>query len=407
MSAITTFIEGERTVCRGVFGERAQELDCVVSRYLPMFYKRALRFLGNAPDAEDAVQDALLSAYRHLGQFRGQAKLSTWLMAIVTNAARMQLRRRQSGYFSLDQEQGEEGLTFSERLADSKPSPEEACSTVEARNRLVEGVQRLSPKLRRTFHLCDIDSLTTKEAALVLGVPQGTVKAQLARARAKLAGIVRGKPVRQRSRTLSVGKAVSTKGAPSENSIWPKPAPNANAIRFLDENLATVPASGIPEVFRKLSRFFPVIVIVPKPDVEDEATQKKLEPNKSVTDLTDTRSVCLPLDAAKAGLTNSNATDTFEFGGVRGCLSTMEIRRNGRPVTLTSKEVKLLAFLIRNPRRVISRDELLNEVWGYENYPSTRTVDNHILKLRKKLEPEPADPKHFDSVHCAGYRFLP
>jgi RNA polymerase sigma-70 factor (ECF subfamily) len=73
MSAITTFIEEEPTVCRGVFRERAQELDCVVSRYLPMFYKRALRFLGNAPDAEDAVQDALLSAYRHLGQFRGQA----------------------------------------------------------------------------------------------------------------------------------------------------------------------------------------------------------------------------------------------------------------------------------------------------------------------------------------------
>src|ERR1700731_4734744 len=187
----------------------------------------------------------------------------------------------------------------------------------------------------------------------------------------------------------------------------PEREPNASAIRFLDEELTSVPASDIPEDFRKLSRYLPVIVLVPKSAVEVEATQKKLEPKKSVTDLTDTRSVCLPLDAAKAGLTNSNATDTFEFGGVRGCLSTMEIRRNGRPVTLTSKEVKLLAFLIRNPRRVISRDELLNEVWGYENYPSTRTVDNHILKLRKKLEPEPAHPKHFHTVHCAGYRFLP
>jgi RNA polymerase sigma-70 factor (ECF subfamily) len=192
MSAITTFIEREPRVCRGVVGERAEELDCVVSRYLPMFYKRALQFLGNAADAEDAVQDALLSSYRHLGQFRGQAQLSTWLMTIVTNAARMQLRRRQSGYLSLDQEQGEEGLTFSEQLPDSKPSPEEVCSTVEARNRLVEGVERLSPKLRRTFQLRDIDGLTTKEAARALGVPEGTVKARLARARAKLAGIMRG-----------------------------------------------------------------------------------------------------------------------------------------------------------------------------------------------------------------------
>jgi DNA-binding response OmpR family regulator len=186
-----------------------------------------------------------------------------------------------------------------------------------------------------------------------------------------------------------------------------KPAPDANAIRFIDEKLTSVPASGVPEGFRKLSRFFTVIVLAPKSAVEDEATQKKLASNKSVTELTDSRNVSLPLDAAKAWLQNSNTTNTFEFGEVKGCLSTMQVYRNGRPVTLTSKEFKLLAYLINNPRRVISRDELLNEVWGYENYPSTRTVDNHILKLRKKLETDPAQPKHFDTVHCAGYRFLP
>ena len=186
----------------------------------------------------------------------------------------------------------------------------------------------------------------------------------------------------------------------------PEPEPNASAIRFLDEELTSVPASDIPEDFRKLWRYLPVIVLVPKSAVEDEAAQKKAEPNKSVT-VTDTRNVSLRLDAAKAWLENSNTTDTFEFGGVRGRWSTMEILRNGRPVILTSKECKLLAYLIKNPRRVFSRDKLLNEVWGYENYPTTRTVDNHILKLRKKLETDPAQPKHFDTVHCAGYRFLP
>jgi RNA polymerase sigma-70 factor (ECF subfamily) len=216
MSAIATFIEQQQEVRPGVFGEHARELDDVVARYLPMFYKRAFRFLGNATDAEDAVQDALLSAYRHLGQFRGQAQLSTWLTTIVTNAARMQLRRRRGSYLSLDEEQGEDGLTFSDRLPDSKPSPEEVCSTAEARDRLVEGAKHLSPRLRKAFQLRDIDGLTTKEAALVLGVPQGTVKAQLARARAKLAGIIRAKPVRQRPRTGSLRGAVSKKG-PSEN----------------------------------------------------------------------------------------------------------------------------------------------------------------------------------------------
>jgi DNA-binding response OmpR family regulator len=187
----------------------------------------------------------------------------------------------------------------------------------------------------------------------------------------------------------------------------PKTGPNANAIRFLDIELSSVPASGISEEFRKLSRYLPVLVLVPKSAVHDETTQKKPGLDKSVTGLIDTSDVCLPRDAPKVRLRNPNATDTFEFGGVTGCFSTMEIHRNGRPVILARKEFKTLAYLIKNPRRVISRDELLNEVWGYENYPCTRTVDNHILKLRKKLESDPAHPKHFNTVHCVGYRFLP
>ena len=85
----------------------------------------------------------------------------------------------------------------------------------------------------------------------------------------------------------------------------------------------------------------------------------------------------------------------------------MEIHRHGRPVILTTKEFKTLVYLIKNPRKVISRDELLNKVWGYQSYPCTRTVDNHILRLRKKLESDPADPKHFHTIHGSGYKFLP
>jgi RNA polymerase sigma-70 factor (ECF subfamily) len=192
MSAIETLTGGERAVDFGFFAERTRELDNAVSRNLPMFYKRAFRFLGNRADAEDAVQDALLSACKHLGQFRGQAQLSTWLTAIVTNAARMHLRRRHRGsYLSLEEHKGEDGLTLSEKLPDLKPGPEEVCSASEVRDRVLDGISQLSPTLRRAFQLRDIDGLTTKEAALVLRVPQGTLKAQLARARAKLAGVMR------------------------------------------------------------------------------------------------------------------------------------------------------------------------------------------------------------------------
>ena len=90
---------------------------------------------------------------------------------------------------------------------------------------------------------------------------------------------------------------------------------DSNPRHFLNEDLASVPVSGIPEEFRKLSRYMPVIVLVPKSAVLDKTTQKKPRPNKAVTGLINTRDVCLPLDAAKAWLRNPNATDTFEFGG--------------------------------------------------------------------------------------------
>jgi DNA-binding winged helix-turn-helix (wHTH) protein len=100
-------------------------------------------------------------------------------------------------------------------------------------------------------------------------------------------------------------------------------------------------------------------------------------------------------------------TNLVQFGDVRVDLMAMEVRRCNRPVTLTAMEFKVLKFLILNPNQVISRDELLDQVWGYENYPCTRTVDNHILRLRQKLEAECANPVHFRTVHGVGYKFVP
>src|SRR5213594_2854156 len=128
----------------------AREMEDVLSRRLPSFYRSAYRFLGNPADAEDAVQEALLSAYKHLDQFKGQAQMSTWLTAIVTNCARMQLRRRpRQTHFSLDeQSQGERDHSWSERLADRGPSPEDECWRSELRERLIQFAAELSPPLR-------------------------------------------------------------------------------------------------------------------------------------------------------------------------------------------------------------------------------------------------------------------
>jgi DNA-binding response OmpR family regulator len=98
--------------------------------------------------------------------------------------------------------------------------------------------------------------------------------------------------------------------------------------------------------------------------------------------------------------------DVVAFDGISVDFIKMEVNRSGEPVMLTAQEFKTLKFLIQNAERVISRDELLNEVWGYQNYPSTRTVDNHILKLRQKLEKDPTNPIHFRTVHGMGYKFV-
>jgi len=95
------------------------------------------------------------------------------------------------------------------------------------------------------------------------------------------------------------------------------------------------------------------------------------------------------------------------IGDVTVNFVTMEAFRRGEPLFLTALEFKTLKYLMKNPRRVITRDELLNEVWGYENYPSTRTVDNQLAKLRKKIEEYPPRPVHLRTVRGVGYKFLP
>ena len=166
----------------------------VLSSGLPSLYRCAYRLLGNKADAEDAVQDALLAAHTHSNQFRGDAQISTWLMAIVINCARMQLRKRsRHTHLSLDSRIGEEQeYSLSDLLVDDRPNPEDECARSMLHARLMRSAAQLSPTLQKTFHLRFVHHLSVCETARVLGVPTGTVKAQAARARAKLLKSIRG-----------------------------------------------------------------------------------------------------------------------------------------------------------------------------------------------------------------------
>jgi RNA polymerase sigma-70 factor (ECF subfamily) len=184
-------------------GKATQQLEQILASGLPSLYRRAYRILGNAADAEDAVQDALLAAYTHLDQFKGQAQMSSWLTAILFNCARTQLRtRRRHIHVPLDEPTGEvETPSVSERLADDRLNPEEECKDSELSARLSHFHTQLSPTLRKTFQLRDVDGLSIEETARILGIPSGTVKARSARARQKLKDLMR-RSLKPRARSL-------------------------------------------------------------------------------------------------------------------------------------------------------------------------------------------------------------
>ncbi len=97
--------------------------------------------------------------------------------------------------------------------------------------------------------------------------------------------------------------------------------------------------------------------------------------------------------------------EVYRFSDVEVNIRGNEVRRAGMPVALSAKEFALLAYFIAHPSETISRDRLLEAVWGYDNYPNTRTVDTHIVHLRQKLEPNPEAPRHILTVHGCGYKF--
>src|ERR1700691_1449610 len=165
MQPIVAYIGNEQHLEVPAPENKTYELQDAFSRCLPLLRRTAYRYLGNEADSEDAVQDALLSAYKHLDQFRGQAQMSTWLVAIVSNCARMQLRRRpRQIHVSLSEQFGDDQeYSVADRLEDCAPSPEEEYRQTELHERVVQFAEELSPPLRKAFQLRDLDGFSTSE----------------------------------------------------------------------------------------------------------------------------------------------------------------------------------------------------------------------------------------------------
>jgi RNA polymerase sigma-70 factor (ECF subfamily) len=163
-------------------------LETLFARHNRALYQTALRVLGNPEDAEDALQEGLLSAYHNLRRFEGRSQFSTWLTRIVINAALMRRRSQRARLvLSLDEESREDELSLAERFADAGPNPEQVYERKELHEMLEENLEDLSPLLRTAFQLREVEGLSTEEAAKTLGVSENALKARLWRARQQLA----------------------------------------------------------------------------------------------------------------------------------------------------------------------------------------------------------------------------
>jgi DNA-binding response OmpR family regulator len=176
---------------------------------------------------------------------------------------------------------------------------------------------------------------------------------------------------------------------------------------ILDLRLPGASGREICNELKQHAPLTPVLVLSAASDVADKVLLLEIGADDYITKPFSPRELLARVRTALRRVARTSTMETMGFGKVSVNFKKMEVSRGEQLVVLTAQEFKTLKFLMQNSERVITRDELLNEVWGYQNYPSTRTVDNHILKLRQKLEPDPANPVHFRTVHGVGYKFVP
>jgi len=176
---------------------------------------------------------------------------------------------------------------------------------------------------------------------------------------------------------------------------------------ILDLILPGISGRELCRTFKELTSEIPVIVLSAISEVVDKVLLLELGADDYVTKPYSPRELMARVQAAIRRQRKPTSSTIVRFGDCEVDFKSMTARRDGVPVVLTAHEFKLLKYFTENVDRVLSRELLLIEVWGYNAYPTTRTVDNQILKLRQKLEADPANPKHLLTIYGAGYKFVP
>src|SRR5205809_3755480 len=150
----------------------------------------------------------------------------------------------------------------------------------------------------------------------------------------------------------------------------------------------------------------PIIMLTARGQEIDKVVGLELCADDYVTKPFSIRELMARVKAVLRRVSPQTANEVYRFSDVEVNIRSNEVLRAGERIDISAKEFALLAYFISHPAETLSRDRLLDAVWGYENYPNTRTVDTHIVHLRQKLEPNPEEPRFILTVHGTGYKFV-
>ena len=177
-------------------------------------------------------------------------------------------------------------------------------------------------------------------------------------------------------------------------------------LAILDVMLPGMDGFALCRELRHRGLTLPVLMLTARSEVVDKVVGLKLGADDYLTKPFEMVELLARLEALlRRSAAGSPAVDVFVFGDVRADFRRAEVTRGGEPVSLSSLELRLLRFLIAHRGEVLTRDRLLDEVWGYDATPVSRTVDVHVASLRAKVEANPSHPVYIVTVHRSGYRF--
>jgi DNA-binding response OmpR family regulator len=175
---------------------------------------------------------------------------------------------------------------------------------------------------------------------------------------------------------------------------------------LLDIMLPKLNGLEVLKAIRTGKRIIPVIMLTSKKEEIDKVMGLEFGADDYVTKPFSTRELTARIKAVLRRMSvDDYQTEEYRFSNITVNFRKHEVKKNGIELHLSVTEYKMLCFFIKHGGEIVTRDMLLDEVWGYDAYPSTRTVDNFVLSLRKQIEVNPAEPKHIITVHRAGYKF--